>query len=161
DLVSKEILEKALEYFPGTILFVSHDRYFMNKIADKVFHLEKAGLTTYLGNYDYFLEKKLEEEEIAKLEQSTSNEQVVETKQNLSFQEQKKIQSEQRKIARQLEKLEMDIEQIEVSLEEKETEMTLPEVLNDHEKLLTLAEECEQMKLELDELMEEWALLQE
>ena len=163
DLASKEVLETALEHFAGTILFVSHDRYFMNKIADKVLHLEKDGVTTYLGDYDYYLEKKLEQEEIAKLEQKNTVEvlEKVAPKQNLSFQEQKRLQSEQRKMARKLEKLEEEIEVLEQSLEEKELEMTLPEVLDDHERLLELAEECEQMKVQLDEKMEQWASLQD
>src|SRR5690625_2041054 len=69
DLVSKEILEAALLDFQGTILFVSHDRYFINKIADKVSELEANGITEYLGDYDYYVEKKMEEEERRKLEE--------------------------------------------------------------------------------------------
>src|SRR5699024_1201489 len=143
DLVSKEVLENALEHFSGTVLFVSHDRYFINKITDRVFELEKDGLTVYLGDYDYYLEKKLEAAEIAKLEQTESTEEDTVKQPNLSYEEQKRLQSEQRRIARQIEQIETDIETNEALLEEKETAMTNPEVLNDHEALLELAAECE------------------
>ena len=66
DLESKEVLESALIDYPGTILFVSHDRYFMNRIATKVLELDSTGVTEYLGDYDYYVEKKLEQEELAK-----------------------------------------------------------------------------------------------
>lgn len=161
DLVSKEVLENALEHFSGTILFVSHDRYFINKITDRVFELENDGLTIYLGDYDYYVEKKLERAEIAKLEQADRPEEEEEKQTNLSYEEQKRLQSEQRRIARQIEQIETDIETNEALLEEKETAMTSPEVLNDHETLLELAAECEQLKEKIDGLMEEWAELQE
>src|SRR5699024_7559307 len=161
DLVSKEVLENALEHFSGTVLFVSHDRYFINKITDRVFELENDGLTVYLGDYDYYVEKKLEAAEIAKLEQAETPEEETVKQPNLSYEEQKRLQSEQRRIARQIEKIETDIAANEALLEEKETTMTSPEVLNDHEALLKLAAECEQLKEKIDTLMEEWAELQE
>src|SRR5699024_10746283 len=68
DLDSKEVLEDALMNFPGTILFVSHDRYFINKIADTVLELTVDGTTTYLGNFDYYIEKKNEQQEIERIE---------------------------------------------------------------------------------------------
>ena len=64
DLDSKEILENALDDFPGTLIFVSHDRYFINRIATKVIDISATGTTEYLGDYDYFIEKKLEQEEL-------------------------------------------------------------------------------------------------
>lgn len=161
DLVSKEVLENALEHFSGTVLFVSHDRYFINKITDRVFELENDGLTVYLGDYDYFVEKKLEAAEIAKLEQVETTEEATVKQPNLSYEEQKRYQSEQRRIARQIEQIESDIETNEALLEEKETAMTSPEMLNDHEALIKLAAECEQLKEKMDALMEEWAALQD
>src|SRR5690606_8864817 len=68
DLDSKEVLENALIDYPGTLLFVSHDRYFMNRIATKVVELSPDGTTEYLGDYDYYVEKKLETEELAALD---------------------------------------------------------------------------------------------
>src|SRR3954462_3467088 len=70
DLDSKEILENALVEYPGTILFVSHDRYFINRIASKVIELNKDGATEYLGDYDYYVEKKLEQQELKELEEN-------------------------------------------------------------------------------------------
>src|SRR5690625_2524193 len=85
DLASKEVLETALQRFPGTILFVSHDRYFINEIADQVFELQADKLTVYLGDYDYYMEKKLEEEEIKKLEQKEKEVSLKNNNGKLSF----------------------------------------------------------------------------
>src|SRR5690625_7356089 len=76
--MSKEVLENALLHYEGTILFISHDRYFINKIADNIAELTKDGLKVYLGDYDYYMEKKLEEAEIKKLEATKTT-----TKQNV------------------------------------------------------------------------------
>src|SRR5699024_7471104 len=105
DLASKEVLESALIKFDGTILFVSHDRYFINKLADQILELKKDGLTVYLGNYDYYIEKKAEEAAIRSMETVQTTTEVKTTKQQLSFEEQKKQQSEERKKQRQIEKL--------------------------------------------------------
>ena len=72
DLDSKEILENALIDYPGTILFVSHDRYFINRIASKVIELNVEGVTEYLGDYDYYVEKKLEQEELKALSRTNN-----------------------------------------------------------------------------------------
>lgn len=164
DLASKEILETALLHFTGTIFFVSHDRYFINKIADKVFHLEKNGITIYLGNYDYYIEKKTEQEEREKLERKDIPIVTAISDSNpatLSFSEQKKLQSEKRKKERQIKQLETEIETLENELSEKEIEMTNPEFFNDHEKLIHLSNECSELKEKIEELMDEWSVLQE
>ena len=162
DLTSKEVLESALLQFPGTILFVSHDRYFMNKIADKVFELTEKGIAIYLGDYDYYIEKKIEEAEIEKLERKDiADDGDKESTVHLSYEEQKRIQSEQRKKERQIEKLENDIEALEEKLVEIETEMTNQAHLNDHELLFDLSKEAEDIRRKLDELMDEWTELQE
>lgn len=160
DIDSKEILEAALMDFPGTIIFVSHDRYFINKIADKVVEMQKDGATIYLGDYDYYLEKKFEQEELENL-QSKENESKEENAKKLSFKEEKKRQSEERKRLRQIAKLEEDIENLEERLIELEEKMTEPEVYEDHEKALEFTNKSEEVKKEIEKLMEEWTLLQE
>lgn len=158
DLVSKEVLESALVEYPGAILFVSHDRYFINKITDKIIELEPNGVTIYLGDYHYYLEKKAEQAEIERLEKTD----VVVEKQKeeqMSFKEQKKIQSEQRKIARQIEKLETDIEALEEKLETIELEMAKPDIFNDHEALFSLTKEANDIKEQIELFMEEWESL--
>lgn len=162
DLVSKEVLEAALTDYAGTILFVSHDRYFINKIADKVFDLKQNGITIYLGDYDYYLEKKTEQEEIKRLEKNnTKKDKDKPNSAQLSFAEQKRIQSEQRKKERLITKLEDDIEGLETKLDEIEQSMTEPNNFNDHEKLLKLTTESNEIKEEIEHLMEEWTRLQE
>lgn len=159
DLVSKEVLESALLGFSGTILFVSHDRYFINKITDKVFELEKNGITIYLGDYNYYTEKKLEQAEIARLERKDIVPEKEKSTANLSFEEQKRVQSEQRRVERQITKLEEDIERLENELDEIETKMTNPDIFNDHEKLLTLTKESNETKVNIELLMDEWTAL--
>lgn len=162
DLASKEVLEAALQNFSGTIFFVSHDRYFINKIAEKVFDLKPNGILIYLGDYDYYIEKKTEEAEIRKLEEKKKNtDGQTPNEAQLSFAEQKKIQSEQRTKERKITKLENDIEQLEGKLEKLERSMTDPEVFNDHEKLLALTNESDDVKEKIEQLMEEWAMLQD
>lgn len=167
DLDSKEVLEQALEQFPGTILFVSHDRYFINKVADYVFELLPSGLTVYLGNYDYYFEKKREEEEIKRLEESEQNAKKDEQKQEtqekraLTYEEKKRHQREERKRKRQMEQIERDIDKLEQQLAEKEEEIVKPEVLQDHKKLLALTEETEQIKEKINELTTSWERLLE
>lgn len=161
DLASKEILESALLRFPGTILFVSHDRYFINKITDKIFELEKEGMTIYLGDYNYFIEKKLVQAELKKLKNEDKRVEIEQNHVSLSFAEQKKLQSEQRKVERQITKLEADIETLEEELVKMEQEMTNPDIFNDHEKLLHLTNQSNDIKEKLEMLMEEWTILQE
>lgn len=164
DLVSKEVLEEALLFYPGTILFVSHDRYFINKIADKIFELTKDGMAIYLGNYDYYVERKEIEaqkqkllEEEAQLEESTE-ENVSSAA--LSYQEQKRRQREERARQRNIEKLENEIEVLEDKLADIEIEMTQPEIFNDHVKLNELSTLAEEMRTKIEALLEQWANLQ-
>jgi len=162
DLDSKEVLESALMNYPGTILFVSHDRFFMNKIASRVIEMEKGNLTNYLGNYDYFVEKKQEQEERAAFlaQESKDTSASVSTRRN-SFEDQKKAQSALRTLRRSIEQKEEEIVQLEDTLETIEEEMTLPDVFEDHEKLLELSTEATHIKAKIEEKMHEWEMLQE
>jgi len=168
DLDSKEVLEDALEQFPGTILFVSHDRYFINKITDYVYELHPNGVNIYLGNYDYYIEKKLEAEEIKRLEaeeKKHSDESPVkkekEQKRALTYEEQKRRAREKRKRKREIERIEQKIDELEQLLATKEEEMVHPDILQDHVKLLALTEETEAIKTDINELFETWELLVE
>src|SRR5699024_5240558 len=102
DLDSKEVLESALSQFPGTILFVSHDRYFINKIADKVIELTPDEAVVYLGDYDYYVDKKTEMKEIEAFENKPETVIKTESKRKLSFTEQKRVQSETRRLEREI-----------------------------------------------------------
>ncbi|WP_067725010.1 ABC-F family ATP-binding cassette domain-containing protein [Oceanobacillus damuensis] len=160
DIDSKEVLEAALNEFPGTIIFVSHDRYFINKIADQVAEMQRNGITIYLGDYDYYLEKKEEEAELKRLQQE--KETVTESKKKkLSFKEGKQQQSEKRKIQRRITELEETIDRLESEISQMEEEMTKPEVYQDHEKSLELTDKVSSTKQEVEQMMEEWTSLQE
>lgn len=164
DLVSKEVLENALQFYPGTILFVSHDRYFINKNAERIFELTKDGIEIYLGNYDYYLERKEIEAEREKLEKNIQNitdEPVRPSDAALSFAEQKRIQSEARTRRRKIEQLEKVIQENEEKLAHIELQMTEPDVFNDHEKINTLSIEANETKAKIDLLFEEWSELQD
>ena len=112
DIDSKEVLENALIDFDGTLLFVSHDRYFINRVATHVLELSENGSTLYLGDYDYYVEKKAEVEMTQAEEASTSN-QAKEPSPVNDYQAQKESQKEVRKLMRQIESLEAEIEELE------------------------------------------------
>lgn len=164
DLDSKEVLEAALIDFPGTILFVSHDRYFINKIADQVIELKPDQATSYLGDYDYFIAKKTETEEIKAFEEqeSTANQLKLETQTDRKqvFEAQKKKQSQVRRITREIERIETEIEALEDTLSQIEEKMTDPEVFENHEALLELTEQQTSHQTNLKELYEKWEALQ-
>ncbi|HLS09836.1 ABC-F family ATP-binding cassette domain-containing protein [Lentibacillus sp.] len=160
DIDSKEVLEAALMDFPGTIIFVSHDRYFINKIADKVVEMQRDGANLYLGDYDYYIEKKQEEAEIERLMQTEEAKQT-EGRGKAKFREDKQLQRERRKKERRINELEESIEQLEVELAALEQQMTEPEVYEDHQKSLELMKQTDELKQEIEQLMEEWTGLQE
>lgn len=163
DLASKEVLEQALQHYPGTILFVSHDRYFINKNAERIFEMTKNGLEIYLGNYDYYIERKELEIERRKLaEKRLGNTDPVDEPSDgaLSFAEQKRIESEARTRRRKIAQLEEDIEEKEEQLAAVELKMTEPEIFNDHEKISELSIEANDLKEKIEQLFEQWSDLQ-
>ncbi|KMM36296.1 ABC-F family ATP-binding cassette domain-containing protein [Guptibacillus hwajinpoensis] len=160
DLDSKEILEEALIQFPGTILFVSHDRYFINRIATRVLELSTDGVTAYLGDYDYYVEKKQELAELAALEQQTSQPEQ-QTSGKTSFQQDKETKRQERQMLRRLEEIEKEVDNAENRMAALEEELCLPEVFEDHEKVMKLNEEMDQLRQKAEMLMEEWEQLQE
>jgi ATP-binding cassette subfamily F protein 3 len=160
DIDSKEVLEAALQDYPGTIIFVSHDRYFINRITDKTAEMIKDGITLYLGDYDYYTEKKEEEAERKRLKQARENLDKREAKKTI-YREEKQLQREHRKRKRRVSELESQIEKLEQDIASLEEQMTDPEVYQDHEKALELTNEANELKQEAEDLMEEWASLQE
>ncbi|MGA9226598.1 MAG: ABC-F family ATP-binding cassette domain-containing protein [Mesobacillus sp.] len=163
DLDSKEVLENALIDYPGTILFVSHDRYFINRIATKVIELDRTGAAEFLGDYDYYLEKKLEQEELKALaEQSAkaSSSAVDSSKQDKnSYQQDKESKKLERQRKRRMEEVEAAIEQLELEVAEYEELLCDPEIFQDHEKAADINSKIETAKEKLDVLMEEWTEL--
>ncbi|MEH7336295.1 ABC-F family ATP-binding cassette domain-containing protein [Neobacillus drentensis] len=162
DLDSKEILENALIDYPGTILFVSHDRYFINRIATKVLELSRDGSCEYLGDYDYYLEKKLEQEELAALALADSVKKVqVDTSEKNSYQQDKESKKLERQRKRKLEEIELRIAELEEEIQDCEVLLCEPDIFQNHEKVLEINLKSEKAKAELEQLMEEWAELAE
>ena len=157
DIDSKEVLENALIDFDGTLLFVSHDRYFINRVATHVLELSENGSTLYLGDYDYYVEKKAEVEMIQTEEASTSN-QAKEASPVNDYQAQKESQKEARKLMRQIESLETEIEELE-SQSQAISEQMLE--TNDAEKLMELQAELDKISHRQEEAMLEWEELSE
>ena len=157
DIDSKEVLENALIDFDGTLLFVSHDRYFINRVATHVLELSENGSTLYLGDYDYYVDKKAEVEMIQTEEASTSN-QAKEASPANDYQAQKESQKEARKLMRQIENLEAEIEELE-SQSQAVSEQMLE--TNDAEKLMKLQAELDKISHRQEEAMLEWEELSE
>ncbi|KMJ56683.1 multidrug ABC transporter ATP-binding protein [Bacillus sp. LL01] len=164
DLDSKEILENALIDYPGTILFVSHDRYFINRLATKVYELSTESATEYLGDYDYYVEKKEEVLELERLEAETSQSKGARTTstvttdapEKLSYEQEKEAKRLERQRKRRVEEIEKEMEELEQKIEHNESELCLPQVYQDHEKVLELNTANEAYQERLLALMEEW-----
>lgn len=157
DIDSKEVLENALIDFDGTLLFVSHDRYFINRVATHVLELSENGSTLYLGDYDYYVEKKAEVEMIQTEEASTSN-QAKEASPVNDYQAQKESQKEVRKLMRQIESLEAEIEKLENQSQAISEQML---ETNDAGKLMELQAELDKISHRQEEAMLEWEELSE
>ena len=157
DIDSKEVLENALIDFDGTLLFVSHDRYFINRVATHVLELSENGSTLYLGDYDYYVDKKAEMEVSQTEETSTSN-QVKEASSVNDYQAQKESQKEARKLMRQIESLEAEIEELETQSQAISEQML---EINDAEKLMELQAKLDKISRREEEAMLEWEELSE
>ncbi|RNF38943.1 ABC-F family ATP-binding cassette domain-containing protein [Planococcus salinus] len=161
DLDSKEVLENALLDYPGTILFVSHDRYFMNRLATKVVELTQTGTTEYLGNYDYYVEKKLEMEELKALEMQQTTKVVQSSTTPSTSQIDKEAKKLERQLLRQLDEVEQEMDTLDQQIAEVEEQFTHPEIFQDHERLVPLQKELEELKSSHEEKMTFWLELQE
>ncbi|KSU86101.1 ABC-F family ATP-binding cassette domain-containing protein [Priestia flexa] len=161
DLDSKQVLENALISYPGTLLFVSHDRYFINRVTNKVIELSPEGTTEFLGDYDYYVEKKAEMEERKELEAANMAQELSVGKSDkasyIQDKEQKKL-LRQRK--RRIEEIEERIAEVEAKLEQNEELLCDPVIYQDHEKSQLLNNENQTFQQELSTLMEEWEELQ-
>ncbi len=162
DLDSKEILESALLDYPGTILFVSHDRYFVNRMATRVVEMAKEGLIDYIGDYDYYIMKKQENFEREQLKETEEEkiEQLEDQPNKQSFLQDKEAKRKERQRLRRLEEIEQNVEQLELSVAEREDALCDPEIYQDHTRVSELNNEIEKLKKELDDLMEEWTELE-
>lgn len=161
DIDSKEMLEQALQDFEGTLIFVSHDRYFINQLANKVFDMQPDGGTVYAGNYQYYLDKTEEKAAIAAKNEAQQAAQISTEENTNSYENQKAQRRELRQLERQIENCEAEIEKFEEQIETIDHQLTQPEVFNDPEKAAQLAEEKDTIEHQLEQVMETWEELQE
>ncbi len=162
DIVSKEILEQALRDYTGTVLYVSHDRYFINQTATRILELTNQQLVNYIGNYDYYLEKKEELTSIYAPSAAADNvEKPAQSAVKLDWKIQKEEQARQRKRENDLKKTEARIEELETRDAEIDEEMSQPEVATDVAKCVALSNEKAEIAAELEQLYEKWEELAE
>ena len=164
DITSKEILEEALNNYSGTVLYVSHDRYFINQTASRILELVNRTFVNYIGNYDYYLEKK---EELTRAYASStqnnasSSSASTASEAKLSWQEQKEQQARERKRKNDLRKTEEEISRLEDRNTEIDHQMTLEEVYSSSVKCQELSTERAENEARLEELYELWESLAE
>ncbi len=158
DLNSKEILENALIDYPGTLLFVSHDRYFINRVTTTVVELSTEGAQEYLGDYDYYVEKKNEMIERAELEQEENDipVQKVVAQEKLNYLEEKERKKLERQRTRKIEELEQSIVEFEEEIATLEDQLCLPEIYADYEKASEITTKKQTLQEQLEACMAEW-----
>ncbi|WP_277929129.1 ABC-F family ATP-binding cassette domain-containing protein [Bacillus cereus group sp. BfR-BA-01523] len=157
DLNSKEILENALIDYPGTLLFVSHDRYFINRVTTTVVELSTEGAQEYLGDYDYYVEKKNEMIERAELEQEDEVPvQKVVAQEKLNYLEEKERKQLERQRTRKIEELEQNIVGLEDEIATLEDQLCLPEIYADYEKASEITTKKQTLQEQLEACMAEW-----
>ncbi|MEJ9231063.1 ABC-F family ATP-binding cassette domain-containing protein [Peribacillus butanolivorans] len=161
DLDSKLVLENALIDYPGTILFVSHDRYFINRIATKVIELSKDGNEEFLGDYDYYVEKKQEQAEIEALEQQNKSNTVELIVEKTNYKIDKEAKKAERQRKRRIEEIEAAMELLETEISEYNELLCDPNVFQDHEKVMKVQTKLDKAQETLDQHLEEWAELEE
>ncbi len=171
DIASKEILEDALNGYAGTVLYVSHDRYFINRTASRILELSGGSLTNYLGDYDYYLEKKQETTTVSTNSPQndtgshgtafpSAGNMEKESSAKLSWLEQKEQQARQRKRENEIKKIEGRIEALENRDAEIDNLMIQPDICTNVAKLQELSKEKNQVQDELESLMERWEMLE-
>ena len=160
DIASKEILEEALNSYTGTVLYVSHDRYFINQTATRIMDLTNQAIVNYIGDYDYYLEKKDEMTQIYAPAQEAAFEEVREVSETkLTWQQQKEEQARKRKQENELKKTEQRIEELETRDKEIDATLILPDVCTNVGKCAELSREKDKIQQELEELYEKWETL--
>ena len=145
DISSKEALENSFAEYTGTMFIVSHDRYFINRLADKIFYMDKDGITEYLGNYDYYLSKK-----------SEIVSETVKQEKNNSYKQEKEERARIRKLQNSLTRTEQTIEETEKEIACFEELLLSPEIATDYTEAVKISGQLDAAKKELDILMEEW-----
>ncbi len=163
DIVSKEILEHALTHYTGTVLFVSHDRYFINMTATRILDLADKTLTSYIGNYDYYIEKKetmtdFTSVKATKAEAATED---SESQNKISWKQQKELQAQLRKKQNDLKRIESQIEELEIRDKEIDELLTREDIFTNVEEVTKLSTEKETLLAKLESLYEEWEQLSE
>lgn len=161
DITSKEILENALNSYTGTVLYVSHDRYFINQTATRILELTGNTLVNYIGNYDYYLEKKEELTRIYAPQAVTEAAQQKASEVKLSWQQQKEEQARERKRQNDLKKVEEQIHALEIRDHEIDALMEQEEIFTNMQKCMELSTEKAEIQEELDGLYEKWEELAE
>ena len=154
DIDSKEVLEDAILDYEGTLFVISHDRYFLNRVVNKILELTKDGIKEYMGNYDYYLEKK--NETIYEEEDENGK---TKTQLKLERKKEKELEVQERQKKKEIKKLEEEISEKEGSLNEIDNILANPESYEDHEKIVELSQKREDLQTSLDELYEKWILL--
>lgn len=156
DTTSREALEESLKSYEGTMLIISHDRYFINKLADRILELKPEGMTEYLGNYDYYMEKRLDKSGQDSVKTQT------ETKKSagaIDYKMKKEMQAQERKRRSMLKKTEQEIEETELEMEKVNEQLADPQVTSDYQKLIELSGKLEELKTKQEQLYEQWAEL--
>ena len=145
DISSKEALENSFAEYTGTMFIISHDRYFINRLADKIYYMDSNGITEFLGNYNYYLSKKAE-----------SVSESVKQEKNNSYKAEKEERARIRKLENALKRTEEKIEQTEIEIASLEQKLMSPEVATNYNKATEISEKLDEAKKSLDSLMEEW-----
>ncbi len=161
DAPSREALEETLKDYDGTMLIISHDRYFINKLATRILYLTEEGVKEYLGNYDYFAEKTAENSAEVQDIFSSSQRERKESAQKLDYKQRKEAQAKERKRQNDLKKCEAQIEELEAEISEIEELIATPEVSGDYEKLMELTEKLESLQKSQSDAYALWEELME
>ncbi|MEE1057680.1 MAG: ABC-F family ATP-binding cassette domain-containing protein [Acutalibacteraceae bacterium] len=156
DTGSREALENTLNKYEGTLLIISHDRYFINKLADRILYLDKDGITEYLGNYDYFAEKYKEKTTDLNIDKPKSKEKPKINE----YKQRKEQQSNLRKLKTRIRKCEEEMAELDELEENLQKELSGEEVANDFEKLVDITTSLEQCQQRKDEIYNKWEELQ-
>jgi ATP-binding cassette subfamily F protein 3 len=146
DILSREALEEALQSYEGTMLIVSHDRYFINKLANRIYKLDKTGAKEFKGNYDFYIQNDIIKEETKEIKEK-----------NTSYKEKKEREAQERKRLNRIKKIEEEISNNEVEIAKLEALSLSSEVGSNYEKALEISQKIDGLKQKNEELFEEWS----
>lgn len=155
DIDSKEVLEDALKNYSGTIFVISHDRYFLNQVTTKIFELTEEGVTEFIGNYDYYLEKKA----FLSMDDEDDEENKTKTQIKLEKKKEKEILQKERDRKKKIKKLEKEISQLEDDINNIDNLLSDSDIYNDHEEVLDLSSKREKLQNQLNRVYDQWIIL--